>query len=1053
MVTIKELGDLAFRDSVIDGVPSSGANYPKKPEIRRFVAEVDRVYKSGLGGGGKTFDTLSNANANIGSITEDGGVNILNDGPNNGFYVKENGSLVKKSDATLTALDYGLTEVEKSLSSLVEALYGAKLFVVDLATTENVGRSDERLIDGVMTSSSRVLVKNQTNPVQNGIFLTRSGTWVRTADASSSTDFEHMAVYVRGGALNTGKMFICTSEAPIEILVSAITFADIDGSIQSKTDRSAFQRARIQDFAATKRWKSLPSFVLAPTPGDRLSDLGVKTLRASRASYWDRNGDLRWAEIDEPRFVFNPATGEYLGYQVEPEGRNILSHSADFTQAQWSAPRTILTPAAFTRKEMSFSTFIANGELNTHNLNRNASMASPDENGFMTLSPIIAPTGNTDRVALRLADSGVFLAYAYFNFRTGDFYTDVSGTPGLHLGITGKPVDLGDGVFSCEVTIPVTTATTSIATQIYLIEPGQANGRNWAGDGVSGVAVSNFQAERGKVATSPMINGANVVSRAPDLPIIKDGWQAPWFNAKKGTLYVEGLSREPTAEVTLIGRSGSENGLRAYLSPRETTDRFTLSASNIGSVAATGRSGVARLTSGSVVASYNGETGSLHASADLSDIANSSGTAGTTGTSGDIFIGHNADGSGSINGYIKEIAYWPTDLVASPLQDKSQQLYSTTWLSAANEVVVYVIYGQSRGRNDGTGPEVTVNPILPGIAGMFNGGVYPNARRDVPATTPVIDERIKTIVDLHEGSGIETPASGFAKGASGALQAGQRLFIINAARGGASYNQLKKGTQPWANIVTELARFKVIAANLGVTVRIGGMVFLGGEADRANTKDVYLAKLVELQRDFSSEVSALFGRQQVILFVDQISNWRGLQADMLHSEVPLAQLEFGLKHPYGRCFGPNYPYVTYDGVHYTAVESRRAGEAKGVATGNRFPLHIVKAVRTGASIVLTLSGGDDFSDIVIDTTLVTDPGNYGFEWLQTGGTARTIAAVAKSGFRQITVTLSGDPGAPTAESIAHAWTAPGGAGPTSGPRGNVRSEADWLCHDLFSIAS
>lgn len=101
MGTIKDLGDKAFRDFVTDGVPSSGANKPIKREIRQFVAEVDRLYQTGVGGGGTTFDTLAQANANIGNIPENGGVNIISDGLNNGFYVKQGGVLVKKSDATL----------------------------------------------------------------------------------------------------------------------------------------------------------------------------------------------------------------------------------------------------------------------------------------------------------------------------------------------------------------------------------------------------------------------------------------------------------------------------------------------------------------------------------------------------------------------------------------------------------------------------------------------------------------------------------------------------------------------------------------------------------------------------------------------------------------------------------------------------------------------------------------------------------------------------------------------------------------------------------------
>ncbi|MGO1160533.1 SGNH/GDSL hydrolase family protein [Brucella sp. C7-11G] len=105
MGTIKDLGDKAFRDFVTDGVPSSGTNNPRKSEVREAFAEADRLVQAGLGGGGTTFNTLAQANANIGNIPENGGVNIVANGSNNGFYVKQGGVLVKKSDATLPALD------------------------------------------------------------------------------------------------------------------------------------------------------------------------------------------------------------------------------------------------------------------------------------------------------------------------------------------------------------------------------------------------------------------------------------------------------------------------------------------------------------------------------------------------------------------------------------------------------------------------------------------------------------------------------------------------------------------------------------------------------------------------------------------------------------------------------------------------------------------------------------------------------------------------------------------------------------------------------------
>lgn len=74
-----------------------------------------------------------------------------------------------------------------------------------LATTGNITLSGEQTIDGVMTSSTRVLVKNQTTAAQNGPYVTSSGAWTRVSDCDSAAEISVGAyTYVTGGATNAG---------------------------------------------------------------------------------------------------------------------------------------------------------------------------------------------------------------------------------------------------------------------------------------------------------------------------------------------------------------------------------------------------------------------------------------------------------------------------------------------------------------------------------------------------------------------------------------------------------------------------------------------------------------------------------------------------------------------------------------------------------------------------------------------------------------------------------------------------------------------------------
>lgn len=74
---------------------------------------------------------------------------------------------------------------------------------VDLATTGDITLSGEQTIDGTLTSSSRVLVKDQTTASENGIYLTDAGAWTREADADSGLELDDGAtVWVKSGSAN-----------------------------------------------------------------------------------------------------------------------------------------------------------------------------------------------------------------------------------------------------------------------------------------------------------------------------------------------------------------------------------------------------------------------------------------------------------------------------------------------------------------------------------------------------------------------------------------------------------------------------------------------------------------------------------------------------------------------------------------------------------------------------------------------------------------------------------------------------------------------------------
>lgn len=87
---------------------------------------------------------------------------------------------------------------------------------VEAATTANVTLSGEQTIDGVaLVTGDRVLVKNQTDAKENGVYVVASGAWTRSEDLDNSPTAEILngvlVPYVLGGTVNGGKPFFISS--------------------------------------------------------------------------------------------------------------------------------------------------------------------------------------------------------------------------------------------------------------------------------------------------------------------------------------------------------------------------------------------------------------------------------------------------------------------------------------------------------------------------------------------------------------------------------------------------------------------------------------------------------------------------------------------------------------------------------------------------------------------------------------------------------------------------------------------------------------------------
>ena len=129
---------------------------------------------------------------------------------------------------------------------------------VKTATTANISLTGLQTIDGIsLTAGQTVLVKDQTNAANNGIYTVASGAWSRNAYLDSSSDYNsNFLVYVESGTTNTQTLFQATTADTTFVLGTSLLYfydaflqcvkvssgSGIVGTFAAKTDNTNYFR-------------------------------------------------------------------------------------------------------------------------------------------------------------------------------------------------------------------------------------------------------------------------------------------------------------------------------------------------------------------------------------------------------------------------------------------------------------------------------------------------------------------------------------------------------------------------------------------------------------------------------------------------------------------------------------------------------------------------------------------------------------------------------------------------------------------------------------------
>lgn len=214
------------------------------------------------------------------------------------------------------------------------------------------------------------------------------------------------------------------------------------------------------------------------------------------------------------------------------------------------------------------------------------------------------------------------------------------------------------------------------------------------------------------------------------------------------------------------------------------------------------------------------------------------------------------------------------------------------------------------------------------------------------------------------------------------------------------------------------------------------------EAVSGTSKAAAMTLLTTFQAALTTAVNAATGHVGEIRVVStQPAGGASLGAAQAMLQVAR---DFPTKH---LCPGPGYVYEHVASESPFRIHRTATGHCLAEAYANRtvrdgeLPLHVTSAVRTLAEVVLSFGGRE--GALSLDTSVVSNPGNFGVSWVDNGdGNVVTISSVALfNANTQIKVTLSATPTG-TGQKIRVVDVGDASdSGPTTGKRSNIRDSA------------
>lgn len=152
---------------------------------------------------------------------------------------------------------------------------------VRIVCVENIELTGLQTIDGaLLVADERVLVANQDDPIENGIYLAAEGAWVRSKDLRDGFKVAGSAVAVTEGTSGADSVWLCITDSSADVVgTDPVTFIKVtpftleDGSVTTpKLANGAVTTTKLADAAVTTEKLADGSVTTA-----KIADLSVTT--------------------------------------------------------------------------------------------------------------------------------------------------------------------------------------------------------------------------------------------------------------------------------------------------------------------------------------------------------------------------------------------------------------------------------------------------------------------------------------------------------------------------------------------------------------------------------------------------------------------------------------------------------------------------------------------------------------------------------------------------------------------------------------------------------